>query len=339
MTHIKYLNDLQSFLDNMSDEQASQVFKTIAIQLLSSCKENSKDIPNIMLHGKDEFIKDHYIHKLIEHLHGGVYKRCKDKPRTCYIDETQYKNKAKYVTSTYYLRVDMDVSNLNDKSSAINLLKNLTMNRSIDNNRLIIILDRVDTMPINTDYALRKILEQPNILFILNARNINKVDFTLYSRCLSVNLNINMQNFIRMFCLLNNIECDKHINSNYDDIVSFVIRLSCDNAEYANHIYSYISNYFTSTIPLFIKNDIACITNAKQCANKLHSACVPIHIIAKHVVQYLKDNQYSAHHFYNALELLAEHDTKSKQVNKLIFVYESLFFRLAQILSFSSKID
>lgn len=326
MQHITYLNDLQKFI---KDGRQLKYFKESAVNAVTSIRTNMEQIPNMLLYSKDNFMKDVYLHKLLSEYHGGKYKQETDRPSICYFDESSTKAiKSKYITSQYYIKIDMDTSNLTDRTHALNLLKRLCTNRSIDQTRLVVILDRVDNMPCHTDFALRKILENSNILFILTANAFNGLDYTLRSRCMPVNLRVDYKAASIDFCAWKGWQVP--LREPVCDMVGMVISLSKQDDTWESSVYLAIEGFFNRMKESH--NFIQRISLVKTMANRFHNACIPFAVLGKTMMEYVSRQHkwtYDDVLVYDIVAITAEHDTLCNRVNKQVFVYELYFLKVA----------
>lgn len=316
MQHIKYLSDLQTFVT----DNKHVYFKKNVVSLL---ERDLTDMGNLLIYGRDRTVCNLYLNMLLT-AYWKSYDRVLDLnqivPNKIVYEES--KNcKPNYESCHYFTRIDMDQSNVQDRATGMSLLNSLTANMSIDNHKVVVILDRIDNMATNISYGLRKILDLPHVQYILVANKLSNVEPTIQSRVLPINLNVNK------CTILQDMKIKIHNHNLEDTLASLLIKTNLESKD--ELIGSSIEAFFKG---INARNAGVCVERVRQYANKLHTACIPLSLFASAMIIHI-DRKHSKQ-IYRIVELSAEHDLLWCQANKKLFVYESYLSKVIRSIYF-----
>ena len=344
MQHLKYLNKL----DNIIKDNKRNILSSSATKLLQAPKID--DLPHLIVHGKCKIFTQNFIEGFLEKYHS-----CESiDMNTFTMSEVEVtnasgsKNVIPFKSHRFWIEIDLDCNNNNDKNLICQAIKSLGSHVSYTTKRHIIILKNMSNMPDLMDYALRNILEDfiKTTLFILVTDNLSKINETIRSRCMIVNTNISIQKMMDLASILVSqtrpdvyqikdldlYDLLKHANF---DIISLSIILEFNSpTQYTGHKSAFVINKLDELVCSLSSKSVTYLQFAEKLRDfviRIGASCIPIKSICKDIVAYVVKNKPVMIH--DIVPIIADMEHMSQKVNKSIFVLEGYIEKIARLLA------
>lgn len=293
-------------------------------------------MPHVILCCKSSLVASIYLERLLESCFNEVIPL--HRSSACTFETIEYR------TSPFYHEINLERISNSDKNTFTSLLNSIVNHTSFSKRRHIIILNNIDKMPSNVETTLHSIIEKysQTTWFVMVSTHVSKIPILLGSRCLTINLQVNMKHIFNKLkpTFVNEQKIDDMLLVCEQDPLNMCILLELKHPEnYRTHLFGFVYSYLDEMICSFRKCSIkpnsehylAYSSCLREFVTKISASCVLCKDVAMQIIKYT--SLYYPNRINAVLDCVVEMEHLCHVVNKHIFVYESCIDKVIQILA------